>query len=157
MEERTWTRTFAAVLGGVTLSFVVPLILARVFLPDELKLIAKAFVTPSNSPEWTEISHQFHRTELIAVYVINPLAGLAVGIFVALLQRSRALIFAAGCMIPDFLYGLLGNRPRMWVGSTRGILYYLFDHSLPFMAALLIAALCQRIIKTRREEAASAI
>lgn len=122
MERSTWMRTFAVALGGVVLSFVAPLLLARVFLPGEFTLISKAFVIPPHSSQWTEVSYQLHRAELIQAYVINPLGGVVVGIFVGLLQQRRALIAAVGCMIPDLLYGLLVSRPRIWADSVRGVL-----------------------------------
>ena len=105
--------------------------------------IVKAFNTPPSSPQWKEIAQQLERSGRIELYVISPLAGLAVGIFVGLLQKSRALIVTASCLIPDFLYSLLSDHARLWSHSVLGVLLGL-TRSIPFATAVAAAAICHR-------------
>ena len=143
-------RTFAVFLGGVLLSIAIGVALELVLDPNAGQWIAKAFNTPPTSPQWGEISRQLERSGRISLYVINPLVGLAVGIFVGLLQKNRVLIVTASCLIPDFLYGLLTDRAKLWAHSMLGILRYTVHNSLPFATALVAAAFFHHFTNNRR-------
>jgi hypothetical protein len=142
-------RTLAVFLGGVVLAIAVSALLEMVFDPNAGYWVAKAFDTAPNKPEWDEISRQLARSGRISLYVVGPLAGVAVGIFVGLLQKSRVPIVTACCLVPDFLYGLLTDHAKVRAHSTVGVLRYAFHNSLPFATALAAAVLCHRFIRAR--------
>src|SRR6266545_3936233 len=98
-------RALAVFVGGVFLGIAMSGALELVLDPNGGQWIVKAFNTPPTSSQWGEISRQLERSGRISLYVIDPVVGLAVGIFVGLLQKNRALIVTASCLIPDFLYG----------------------------------------------------
>jgi hypothetical protein len=143
-------RTLAVFVGGVVLGFALSVALELLLDPDGGQWIAKAFNAPPTSPQWGEISRQLERSGKISLYVINPLVGLAVGIFVGLLQKNRALIVTASCLIPDFLYGVLTDHAKLWAHSILGIARYALHSSLPLAVALAAAALCHRFMNNRR-------
>jgi len=137
-------RTIAVFLGGVLLWMVTTAALELALDPNGGQWIVKAFNTPPSSPQWKEIAQQLKRSGRIELDVISPLAGLAVGIFVGLLQKSRALIVTASCLIPDFLYSLLSDHARLWSHSVLGVLLYGLTRSIPFATAVAAAAICHR-------------
>jgi hypothetical protein len=145
-------RSIFVFLGGIIVSFAVPLILSRLILPGDAQWIGKAFTTPSASTQWDEIWRHLQNSAMVQVYLINPLGGLAVGVFVGLLQRNRVTLVAASCLVPDFVTGLLGGVPRIWARSAAGIAVYLFDHALPFAVAIIGAALCHYVV-VRKDQA----
>jgi hypothetical protein len=136
-------RTVAVFLGGALLWMLAIGALELVLDPNGGQWIVKAFNTPPNSPQWEEIAQQLERSGRIELYVISPFAGLAVGIFVGLLQKRRALIVTASCLIPDFLYSL-SDHARLWSHSVLGVLRYGLTRSIPFATAVAAAAICHR-------------
>jgi hypothetical protein len=149
MSRIRWTRTLCVFLVGVTLSIVVPILLEYLLQPHSSQLIARVFTTPPNSPDWFEIWSAFRRSAAISTYIVAPLAGLGVGLFVGSLQRKRPAIVAASCLLPEFFQGLLSDHAKVWMGSAFGVLRFTFQHSLPFVAAVVAAMLCQRLIRNR--------
>jgi hypothetical protein len=117
--------------------------------PHFNQLIARVFTTPQNNPDWDEIWSALRRSAAISIYIIEPIAGLAVGLFVGSLQRKRPAIVAASCLLPEFFQGLLSDKAKVWTGSAFGVLRFTFQHSLPFVAAVVAAMLCQRLIRNR--------
>ena len=143
-------RTVAVFLGGVALSYAVPMVLGHFLQPDSSQLVVKIFTTPPNSPEWPEIWRRWHHVNLVALYVMAPLAGLVVGTFVGLLQKHHAAAVAASCLLPGFLDSFWADRAKSWATSASGILFFIAVRSLPFVTAILAATLCQRWLRTRR-------
>jgi hypothetical protein len=143
-------RTFSVFLGGVLLSAAIPGMLQHLFRPDEAQWIVKAFTTPPTSPQWGEIWYQLQHGAKLRVYVFDPLGGLAVGVFVGMLQRRRTITLAAACMVPNFLFYFLTNHVRPWARSGSGVFHYSLDNSLPFIVATLTAALCQGLRARQR-------
>lgn len=47
---------------------------------------------------------------LLLRYVADPLAGLAVGVFVGFFQRNKAALVAAICWMPEVLLLIFGTR-----------------------------------------------
>ncbi len=146
-------RTSAVLLGGIVLSVLVPAFLILIIQPDAARWIARAFTVPANSPEWNQIGPHVLREAAIAAYLVAPLAGLAVGLFVGLFQKIRPTIIAASCLVPGFLYELRSDHARLWMHSGQGVLRYGATQSLPFIAAILAAAICNRLIRNRETEA----
>ena len=117
--------------------------------PNEGQWIVKAFNTPPNSPQWNEIAQRLERSGRISLYVVSPFAGIAVGIFVGLLQKSRALIVTVSCLVPDYLYALFTDHAKLWAHSVLGVLRYSLTRSIPFATAVAAAAICHRLINAR--------
>ena len=99
-------RPVAVFLEGVFLWMLTTTALELALDPNEGQWIVKAFKTLPNSPQWDEIARRLERSGRISLYVVSPFAGLAVGIFVGLLQKTRALIVTVSCLIRDYLYAL---------------------------------------------------
>lgn len=150
-------RTFAVFLGGVVLLLITTAALELVLDPNGGQWIVKAFNTPPNSPQWGEIARQLERSGWISLYVVSPFAGLAVGIFVGLLQKSRALIVTVCCLIPDFLYALLSDHAKLWAHSVLGVLRYGLTRSIPFATAVASAAICHRLIRARHRKSFASV
>jgi|SRR5271155_63783 hypothetical protein len=143
-------RTVIVLLGGVALSFAVAALLAHFLTPDAGKLIGWMFAALPSNPQWPEVSSRWHHVSVISSYVIPPLTGLAVGLFVGLLQMRSAAVVAACCLLPDFLAQFMLDTPKLWAKSPAGILSYVLVHSLPFVAAALAAGLSRRAVHYRR-------
>jgi hypothetical protein len=141
-------RTVAVFIGGAILSFVVSAVLVTVLLPNSGELIVAMFKTPRNSPNWNDLWTQWQHMARITVFVIGPLIGIAVGVFVGLLHRRNAMLLAVCALVPDFLVGVLGDRARYWSGSFSGVALYVVHHSFPFIAAALSAYMVQRLSKS---------
>jgi len=138
-------RTVAVFVGGVALSFLVTAMLVGALMPHYGELIVALFNTPPNSPKWHDLWIQWQHFTRIGVYVIGPLTGLAVGIFVGMAQRNRPVPLALCCLAPEFLLGFLGDRAKNWSNSISGILFYVLDQSYPFVAAAIAAYLLHRL------------
>ena len=149
MSRIRWTRTLGVFSVGVVLSIVVPILLMYFLQPHFNQLMARVFTTPPNSPDWDETWSALRRSAAISTYIIDPLAGLTVGLFVGLFQRERPAIVAASCLLPEFFRGLLSDHAKVWMGSAFGALRFTFQHSLPFVAAVVAATLCQHLISNR--------
>jgi hypothetical protein len=141
-----WTRTVVVLLGGVVLSVVVPIVLEYLLQPNANLWLAKAFTTSPDSPEWREIWPKFRESAAISTYVIAPLAGLSVGIFVGLFQMNRPIIVTTSCLMPEFLQGFFSDHARFWTHSVHGVFRFVFQRSLPFIVAVLAATVCHRLI-----------
>jgi ABC-type glycerol-3-phosphate transport system permease component len=149
MSRIRWTRTLGVFLVGVVLSIVVPILSMYFLQPHFNQLIARVFTTPPNNHDWDEIWSALRRSAAISTYIIEPVAGLAVGLFVGLFQRERPAIIAAGCLIPEFLHGFFVDHAKFWMRSAVGILHFTFQHSLPFVAAIVAATLCHRLLSNK--------
>ena len=135
-------RSIAVFVGGVLLVFVFSTGLTEIIFPNEPQLMNKALMAPVNSPVRYQAWQDFHRAMGLITYVINPLVGLAVGIFVGLLQKKYAAIMAIACLIPDWLVGFLGDHARIWTHSKAGIVHYFLIVTSPFV----IASVCSWVI-----------
>jgi hypothetical protein len=142
-------RSLGVFLLGTALAVIVSAVLQHFLLPNFGQLVARVLATPPNNPEWYEIGPALRRSAAISVYIIDPLVGLTVGLFVGLFQRERPAIVAAGCLLPDFFQGLLSDHAKLWMGSPFGVLRFTFQHSLPFVAAIIVAMFCQHLISHR--------
>lgn len=136
-------RTIAVFFGSVVVAFAVELLLGHFFTPDSGKLIVQIFTTDPSSPQWPEIWSQWHRVNMLSLYVITPVVGLFAGAFIGLLQKHHAILVAASSQVPQFVELLWADRAKVWVHSLSGILVFLATRSLPFIAAVLAAWLCQ--------------
>jgi hypothetical protein len=144
--------TVAVLIAGVVVSLLCSAVLDHFMQPKDFPhVLRQALTAPPSSPDWPEIQQRLRHAGLITVYAADPLAGLVTGILVGFLQRKRAAIIAAGCMVPNFWLEFSADRARNWAASGNGIAIYLFDHSLPFITAMLGAMLCRRLIRSRRE------
>lgn len=147
MKLKEVTRLVAIFLGGVALS---------VFATGTFQLlltssgdIIKLNTTATNSAEWPEILNHLRQSGIVSTYLVVPLAGLLVGVFVGVLQKRWAMLVAASCWVPDFLFGFFSDEHKAWARSSRGITFYIVDHSLPFIVAVLASAICSRLISRR--------
>ena len=141
-------RTFAIFLGGLVVSFVVNVALQRFLTPDFNQLIIRMFSTPLNSNDWPEIARQWHHANMISLFVREPLAGLAVGIFVGLLQRNYVAFVAACIQVPE-LIGLMWSDNARLRDHSVSLGSFFAQHSLPFIAAMLAAVICHRLLKSK--------
>lgn len=140
-------RTAAVFLGGVVLSLVASAVLVTVLLPNSGELIVKMFNTPPTSPKWNELWIQWQHATHITVFIIGPLVGIAVGVFIGLFQRRNAVLLAIFALVPDFLMGVVGDRARYWSHSISGVALYALHHSFPFIAAAFSTYIVQRLSK----------
>lgn len=141
-------RTVAVVLVGIFLSIFGAALLDHLIDPHAQELIVKAFTLPRDSPQWAELSLRLQRSAWLTSYVVNPLTGFLIGIFVGIFQKRHTVVVAAGCLIPYFLYTLLMDRGRLFSHSVNGLLTHLFVVSLPFMAAVVTATAIQHLMTT---------
>jgi hypothetical protein len=100
--------------------------------------------TPPDSQQWGEIWQQWHRINVISVFVLAPVAGFASGAFVGLLQKRYAALVAASTQIPELLFQLWSDRANSWVHSPTGGASAVGQHLLPVVAAMLAVVLCRR-------------
>ncbi len=143
-------RTIAVFVGGVLLSFLLPIPMGHYLTPNTGPLIVRMFSTPPNSPDWDELWRQWHRINLLSLYVISPLVGLAVGIFVGLLQKQHPVLLAVLCQLPEYLDRLRTDHVTRRLGSLSGTFTYLLIRLLPFLAAALGAFICERLVRRKR-------
>jgi hypothetical protein len=141
-------RTFVVFLCGVLLSVVAAACLEYVFGRNAPALISRLY-TPIPPDQRALFYKQLFHFASVTVYVVDPLVGVVVGLFVGLLQRTHAMTVAACCLIPDFMLGFVDDTRKVWAHSVRGISIYSFDHALPFAAAMVTAAACQYLLSLR--------
>jgi hypothetical protein len=94
----------------------------------------------------TGFYERLYHSASVTVFVVVPLAGAIVGVFVGLLQRTWVRTVAVCCLIPDFVFGFLGDTRKVWAHSAKGISIYAFDEALPFAAAILAATVCRYLL-----------
>jgi len=137
-------RTFLVFVGGAIVAIVVEIILGQWLTPDAGQVITKMFTTPPNDTQWNALSRQLNHIHSIALYVIAPLGGFAAGKFVGLFQRKHVIALAALCLVPDFVELLWADHSRYWASSAPAFLRFVLVRSLPFLAAIVAAAICKR-------------
>ena len=108
-------RTGSVLAGGVLLSVVLGSVLTMTLAPDAGRLLGyqMGWVPFPASPSRIEIARQLRMNTLVVRWVITPLVGVGVGLFVGLLQRSRPALAAAICL-----------APTTWKGSYYPIRFY---------------------------------
>jgi hypothetical protein len=131
---------FAYSVGSTGLSHLMQ---PKDFVPE----LRKAMTMPANSPEWPEIMCRLHHAGDITVYIAHPLAGLMVGVLVALAQKRHAVVISLACIVPESLSDFLSENIRNWAKSPSGIIHYLGLGSLPLIAAIAGAMLTQWLIR----------
>jgi len=97
-------RTAGVICGGALLSFLLVVGLMWVLAPDTPKLVAYQlglFPPPTTPAEIADLTRRIRVNGIVTRYIIGPLMGIGVGLFVGLLQRSRPGLTAAICMLPD--------------------------------------------------------
>ncbi len=137
---RNIARTCACLGGGIFLSF---------FLFVALELLLQPKLPPWTSPEQPlspEMWHDLKRFADVTVYVVGPLAGFGVGAFVGFFQKRRPATVAALCLVPSTLVGFVTDHRKNWARSASSISHYLFDQSLPFLAAIIAVLLCRYVV-----------
>jgi hypothetical protein len=147
-------RTIAVFLGGVALTAIVGTLLSTAFTPDAGKLVVWMLHQRPNDPNWLEVYPRWHRWMLISAYVVPPLTGAVVGLFVGLLQKKAAALVAAACFLPELVLMSIGST-WVWAGSLSGTLRYWAIRSIPFVTAAAVAAIVQRLVRRRREDSSS--
>jgi hypothetical protein len=152
---RDLVRTVACLGGGIFLSFVLPAILDKLLEPNLPHLIMEAARTPREQLQSSEAWRELQHSASVVVYVLDPLVGIGVGTFIGLLQKRRPVILAVLCLVPSYLVELLTDHRRSWAASGSGILHYLFNHSLPFIAAIVAVSLSRYLtnyLRQRRDD-----
>lgn len=130
------TRTFAVVLLGAVVSFLLMAAAAHLIL-NPIDLASKMQNANRSDNDRAIFQRDFQRAHWLTVFLINPSVGLAVGLFVAFFQKSRPSITAAACLLPQFLFHLYANG---WAGSANQGLPPLLGHQfLVFLPATVIA------------------
>src|ERR1700687_650024 len=114
-------RIVGVFLGAVIVSFATDAILGHFLTPGLGQLLIRMYTTPPESKQWAEIWRQWHHVNLISVFVLAPVAGLAGGAFVGLLQKHHAVLVAATTQIPNMLLVLWFDRHGMWTHSLSGV------------------------------------
>jgi hypothetical protein len=148
-------RTVAVFLGSLVVAFAVDSLLGHFLTPDSGRLIVQIFTADPSSPQWPEIWRQWHRANMLSLYLITPVVGLFAGAFIGLLQKHHAILVAASTQVPQFVELLWADRAKVWAHSLSGILVFLANRSLPFITAMLAAWLCQRLFSHRTRPAHS--
>ena len=130
-------RTAAILLAGVVISMVGTVVVDSLLEPrDFAPALRRALATGANIPVPPEVMQRIRRAADITVYVVDPLAGLVVGLFVGLLQKKHAITVALIALIPNFLIDLTPAHIDNWPRSASGAARYLIDCSLPFVIAI---------------------
>ena len=130
------TRTFTVILIGAVVSFLV-IIFATHLILKPVDLAVKMQNAERSNIDRAMFESDFRRANWLAVLVINPAIGLAVGLFVGFFQKTKAGIIAAACVLPQFLFRLYANG---WAGWSDDRLRPLLGHQfLVFLPAILVA------------------
>lgn len=137
-------RTLLIFIGGAIVALVVEIVLGQWLNPDASQVITKIFTTAPNDTQWNALWRQWHHINSIALYVVAPLGGLAAGIFVGLFQKTHVNALAALCLVPELGQLLWADHARLWELSAPSFLRFVFIRSLPFVAAILAAAICKK-------------
>lgn len=144
-------RTVAVWIAGVILWFGLTVGFQRLLFPNSPQLIYRAMTTSPGSPEWRGTLLQMRHDAQIGTYLLDPLVAGVVGASAGFLQKRRAALLAASCLLPSFLYEFVSDHARLWAHSALGLLRYSVDSSLPFATAILAATVCHRLVSARRQ------
>ena len=136
-------RTAVVLVVGVFLSFVL-LSLAGYVLASHVGL-AHGLSEASRSPsECSSCGTQFVRAGLWSRFVVEPIIGLGVGLFVGIFQKKRVGLIAVGCLIPLFLFEIAGRRWADW--SSLSLLIEVGSMLLQAAIAVLAAWFISRLM-----------
>lgn len=130
------TRTFTVILVGVVASFLMMIVATHLILKP-VDLAVKMQNANRSDNDRAVFQRDFQRAHWLAVLMINPLMGLAVGLFVGYFQKTRASITATACLMPQFFFRLYANG---WAGWSDDRLPPLLGHQLlVFLPAVFVA------------------
>lgn len=139
-------RTFTVILVGVVASFLFMASAAHLILKP-VDLASKMQNANRSNDDRTIFQRDFQRAHWLTVLLINPSVGVAVGLFVGFFQKKGAIITAAACLLPQFLFHLYANG---WAGWSDERLPPLLGHQfLIFLPAIVIAHYVWRLRKRR--------
>ncbi len=147
--QRRVARTLLVFVGGVLLSIAASAIFEHLLVRDNGPLISRLY-TGVPADQRSEFYQRLNHSVAVSVYVVNPLVGLTVGIFVALFEPTWTKIVAACCLIPDFAFVLVEDKTKYWSHSLTGVATFAFDHALPFIAAVLTAGFLRNVFMKRQ-------
>lgn len=130
------TRTFTVVLVGIVASFLLLASAAHLILKP-VDLARKMQNAHRSTDDRAVFEREFQRAHWLSVFLINPVVGLAIGLFVGFFQKTRASITAVACLVPQFLFGVYADG---WVGwSDERLSPFLGQQFLVFLPAIIVA------------------
>jgi hypothetical protein len=138
-------RTVSVLLGGMIITLAAGVTLQHLLTPDFNLLIVRLFRTPLNSNDWPDVWRQWHHVNMVSVFICAPLAAIAAGVFVGLLQRRHVAFVAACTQVLNLLVQLSSQRVSLGAHSV-SLASFFGQNSLPFFAAMIAAVLCHRLI-----------
>ncbi len=96
-------RTVGVILGGVVLSFVLAVVLTMTIAPHTGRLLGyqMGWIPLPTTSSRIEVAHQIRINTFVVRWIITPLIGVGVGLFVGLFQKSRPGLVAAICLMPE--------------------------------------------------------
>jgi len=139
------------------LSFVLAAVLTMTLAPDAGRLLGyqMGWIPLPASPSRIEIARQISTNRFVVRWVITPLVGVGVGLFVGLLQRSKPGLVAAICL-----------APTTWKGSYYPIRFYPYPlivraqivapDFLSILCAILVAVGTWRLLNRKKPNMAEA-
>jgi hypothetical protein len=143
-------RTFTVILVAGVASFLLMASAAHLILKP-VDLASKMQNANRSTDDRAAFERDFQRAHWLTVLLINPSVGFAVGVFVGFFQKTRSVITAAACLVPQFLFHLYANG---WAGWSDERLPPLVAHQfLVFLPAMVAAHYLWRF-KNRRVAAA---
>ena len=140
-------RTFTVILVAVIMSFLLMASAAHLLLKP-VDLAGEMQNASRSMDNRTLFERDFQRAHWLTVLLINPLIGLAVGLFVGFFQKWRASVIAALCLVPQFAFHLYADTPAG--GSGERFLTLLAHQCLVFLPAVVIAHYVWKL-RNRRE------
>jgi hypothetical protein len=148
MKHNGMIRTVLVFCGGFLLFVVATALLEYIFSPDSFYVLHKV-ITGVPDSQMPALLDRLDRAAKITVFVVRPLGGLLVGVFVGLLQRKGTVTVAVCCLIPDWILSLIDDPRKVWAHSAKGIAIYGSHHALPFATAAIAAAAVRYILARR--------
>ena len=140
-------RTVVALVVGIGISMLGSAVLDHLMKPrDFAPALHKALMTEPRSAVAPEVMTVLQKAGRITVYIVDPTAGLVIGIFVGLVQKKHPITLALICWLPRCLLDLVSDSARQWATSLSGVVRYLFDSSLPFITAFVGVVLAQYLL-----------
>jgi hypothetical protein len=102
-------RTLGVIIGGAILGQLLSGIFTSAIVPN-LGAIVLYRYNPTLQPGMRGHEEEIRHGMLLLRYVADPLAGLAVGMFVGCFQRSRPAIVALSCWMPEVFFLIVGTN-----------------------------------------------
>ncbi len=148
-------RSVAVLLGAALLTLALGVVLMYVITPNKSQLIVRIFTTSPNSSHWPEISRQWNRVMFLDHYVITPLTGVIVGLFIGLLQKRYPVVLALLAPLPVRLFMLWSDRTNTLAMFHSSVPKFVLVNSIPFVSTAIAAWLFYRLSRSQSRDTRS--